>query len=897
MKKLVLSFSFSLLLLGMFAQTYWTQSTTTAFQKDAQINALDAAYYYLDLANFKQALFQAPLKMNNYQISNVIIELPLANGSVDKFMVFEAPIMEAGLAAKFPEMKTFIFESMSNRLTYGRADITHKGFHIMLFSEEGTQFIDPFSQLSNQEYIVYFKKNFVTSKSLPNCLSVDEEILEKVDQSLDFHNDAMLNKSAKSSNGGILRIYRIAISATAEFTQFHGGTVVDGLAAVLTTVNRVNSVYEREFTARLVLVANNDLIIYTDASTDPFGNPNNSGQLLGENQNSIDNVIGSANYDVGHVVGRSGSGLASFGVVCRNSKAQGTTGISNPIGDPFDIDYVAHEIGHQFAGSHTFNGSSGSCSGNISSNSAYEPGSGTTIMAYAGICSPQNTQNNSDDYFHGRSFSQVLTYTTVSQGNNCPVKINTGNSIPDLIILSQTGLTIPKSTPFELKASITDLNGDAVTYCWEQYDTGPQGAPNSPTGNAPLFRSFSPTINPTRTFPQISDIVNNTQTMGEILPDYSRGMTFRITARDNVPGGGAVNNDEIDVDVTATSGPFLVLSPNTAITWTAGDPYEVTWDVANTTASPVSCDSVNVLLSTDGGYTFNIILASNIPNMGTTTIIAPFALSTKARVRVEAADNIFFDISDTDFDIESNCNAIDPSITFDEPIPNTTWCVNTLGQLNFSATSPDLLITSYQWFHNGNLINGANASTLSINNVQLSDEGSYYCTMSNGCNTVSTNTSTVFITSNSIVPIITQVGNQLQSSLGFGNQWYLNGVLLPGETDQFITINQGGAYTVSSVAGSCSASSAAFVTAIKDINAIANISIMPNPSQGVFNITIGNWTENVEAEVFNLLGQAVLVKHSFRYNTKLNLSTQTNGLYIVKLSSDGYAGTFKIVKE
>ena len=473
MKKLVLSFSFSLLLLGMFAQTYWTQSTTTAFQKDAQINALDAAYYYLDLANFKQALFQAPLKMNNYQISNVIIELPLANGSVDKFMVFEAPIMEAGLAAKFPEMKTFIFESLSNRLTYGRADITHKGFHIMLFSEEGTQFIDPFSQLSNQEYIVYFKKNFVTSKSLPNCLSVDEEILEKVDQSLDFHNDAMLNKSAKSSNGGILRIYRIAISATAEFTQFHGGTVVDGLAAVLTTVNRVNSVYEREFTARLVLVANNDLIIYTDASTDPFGNPNNSGQLLGENQNSIDNVIGSANYDVGHVVGRSGSGLASFGVVCRNSKAQGTTGISNPIGDPFDIDYVAHEIGHQFAGSHTFNGSSGSCSGNISSNSAYEPGSGTTIMAYAGICSPQNTQNNSDDYFHGRSFSQVLTYTTVSQGNNCPVKTNTGNSIPDLIILSQTGLTIPKSTPFELKASITDLNGDAVTYCWEQYDTGP----------------------------------------------------------------------------------------------------------------------------------------------------------------------------------------------------------------------------------------------------------------------------------------------------------------------------------------------------------------------------------------------------------------------------------------
>ena len=897
MKKIVLSFSFSLLLIGIFAQTYWTQSSAETFQKDAQINASNAAYFYLDYASFKQALFQAPLKVNNHQVSNVLVELPLANGTIDKFMVFEAPVMEAALAAKFPDMKTFIFESITNRLTYGRADITHKGFHIMLFSEEGTQFIDPFSQLSNEEYIVYFKKHFTTDKPLPSCLSVDEQILEKVDQSLDFHNDAMLNKSAKSSNGSTLRTYRIAISATAEYTLFHGGTIVDGLAAVVTTVNRVNGVYEREFTARLILVANNDLLIYTDAATDPFGNPGNSGQLLGENQSSIDNVIGSANYDVGHVVGRSGSGLASFGVVCRNSKAQGTTGISNPIGDPFDIDYVAHEIGHQFAGSHTFNGSSGSCGGNISSNSAYEPGSGTTIMAYAGICAPQNTQNNSDDYFHGRSFTQVLNYTTLSQGNNCPVKTATGNSIPQIVILTPINKTIPKSTPFELEASISDLNGDAVTYCWEQYDTGPQGAPDSPSGNAPLFRSFSPTINPIRTFPQLDDIVNNTQTLGEILPDYTRGMTFRITARDNVPGGGAVNNDEIDVDVTATAGPFLVISPNTAITWTAGDLYDITWDVANTTASPVSCNTVNVLLSTDGGYSFNVILAMNAPNTGTTNITAPFALTTKARVRVEAADNIFFDISDTDFDIISNCNSIDPSITLDAPLPDATWCINTLGQLNFSATSPDLLITSYQWFHNGNSISGATSNTLSINNVQLSDDGAYYCTMSNGCNTVSTNTSTVFITENSIVPTITQIGNQLQSSVSFGNQWFLNGVLLPGESNQLITINQAGVYTVSSVAGSCSASSAAFVTAIRDFNEIANISIQPNPSAGEFNVKIGNWNELVQIEVFNILGQEILSKQSFKNSTKLDLSNHTNGLYLVKLNSDGYVGTFKVVKK
>ena len=359
MKKLLLLVAIIGAFQSSFSQNYWTPSEAFVFQADPQINAHEALYFELDILAFSQYLMQAPLWTNQQQLSTVILDLPLADGTTDKFMVYEAPIMEAGLAAKYPQIKTFIFVSQSNQLRYGRADITPKGFHLMLFGEEGTMFIDPYSQMNNKEYIVYYKKNFFTDKELPACLSSDESAETKADESLDFHNEAMINKSAKSSNGSQLRTYRIAVSATAEYRQFHGGTVVDGLAAVVTTINRVNGVYEREFTARLVLVANNDLLIYTDAATDPFGNPSNPGQLLGENQNNIDNVIGSANYDVGHVVGRDGSGLASFGVVCRNSKAQGTTGISNPVGDPFDIDYVAHEIGHQFAGSHTFNGSSG----------------------------------------------------------------------------------------------------------------------------------------------------------------------------------------------------------------------------------------------------------------------------------------------------------------------------------------------------------------------------------------------------------------------------------------------------------------------------------------------------------------------------------------------------------
>lgn len=900
MKSIFTNLIFILCLSTSFGQSsFWKAVDAHELVGDPQIEASHAEYFLVDLVPLKNELWQAPLKSVSSLISPVQVDLPMPDGTTDRFMVFEAPMMEDGLAQKFPDIKTFIFQSTSNQLRYGRADLSHKGFHLMLFSPEGSIFIDPYSSASNEGYLSYYKKDFVSNKALPSCMSNDDNEY-KEDASI-ATNEASLNqlKSNKDSNGSVLRIYRLAVSTTGEYTQFHGGTVADGLAAVVTSVNRVNGVYEREFTARLVLVADNDLIIYTNPNTDPFTNPNSPGQLLGQNQSSVDNMIGFNNYDVGHVVGREGSGLASYAVVCRNTKAQGTTGISNPIGDPFDIDYLAHEIGHQFAGSHTFNSNSGACSGsNLSAGSAYEPGSATTIMGYAGICSPHNIQNNSDDYFHTRTFDQVLAYTTQFQGDDCPVKTNTNNNIPTIQILTPTNKTIPISTPFQLQALSNDIDGDAITYCWEQFDLGPTGDPNSPTGNAPLFRSFQPTISPIRTFPQISDIVDNDQTLGEILPDYTRGMTFRVTVRDNVPGGGAVNYDDIDVDVSNTSGPFLVTTPNTNLVWTAGNAYNVEWDVANTNQSPVSCFNVNILLSTDGGYTYPITLATNVLNNGSASVIAPFAITSQARVRVEAADNIFFDISDENFEIESNCNTVDPSINIVEPIADATWCVNTLGELSFEANSPDLAITSYQWFNDGIAIAGATNPVLSINNVQQSDGGNYFCTISNGCNTVSTNTATVFVSSTAILPSISQVGNQLQSSIPSGIQWYLNGALLNGETNEFIDIMGAGSYTVRSVAGPCSATSAAFqITSIKDLNQVANISIIPNPSSGIFSIEIENWNEEIGVNIQNVLGQDIIEETSFQNQVILDLTDFSNGLYIVSLSSNGYQASYKLVKK
>ena len=900
MKKIV-TVTLCLFSLAFGQNQFWKPVDESHLIGDAQISTNHASYFELELSNLKNFLRTAPLKNNNQDLSTVQIQLPLPDGGTDNFMVFEAPIMEEGLANKFPNIKTFIFQSTSNQLRYGRADITLKGFHLMLFDEESTIFIDPFSKNNTDIHQVYFKKDCINNKPMPDCLSQEEASTEKLDDSM-LKNNQTLNqlKSVKDSNGQTLRTYRIAVSATAEFTQFHGGTVAEGLSAVVTSINRVNGVYEREFTIRLVLVADNDQIIYTDENTDPFTNPNNAGALLGQNQNSVDNIIGSNNYDIGHVVGRSGSGLASYAVVCRNSKASATTGINNPTGDPFDIDYLAHEIGHQFAGSHTFNSNSGSCSGgNLSSNSAYEPGSATTIMGYAGICAPQNIQNNSDDYFHTRSFDQVLAYTTQFQGDNCPVKTNTGNNIPTIQILSPINKTIPKSTPFELQALANDIDGNAITYCWEQFDLGPTGDPNNPSGNAPLFRSFQPTPNPIRTFPQISDILDNDQTLGEILPDYGRDMSFRVTVRDNVPGGGAVNYDDYEISVSNTAGPFVVNNPNTNITWTAGTNYDVEWNVANTNQNPVSCNTVNILLSTDGGYTFPITLLSNVPNNGLASVNAPFAFSNQARVRVEAADNIFFDISDENFEIESNCSLIDdPSINIDGPLNGATWCINTSGELYFSVSSPDLIITSYQWFFNGIAIPGATDSILAINNVQTSDGGNYDCTVSNGCSTVSSNTATVFVTSTLILPVITQVANQLQSSIATNIQWYLNGILLPGETNQYIDINASGSYSVSSVSGPCSANSTPYqITGFKDFNKVASISILPNPSQGNFRIQTTGWNKSIELEVLNLLGQTILGNMDFEKAFNLDLSELSDGVYIVSLRSDAYQSSHKLIKK
>lgn len=602
------------------------------------------------------------------------IELPIPRStSFARFTVELSPVMEPALAAKYPTIQTYIAQGIDNPELTARIDVTPLGFHALILSPAGQIVIDPyFLDGSDPDTSIAFYKRDYAAPRPETCL------VHSPGPSAEAMARAFQASPARPS-GASLRVYRLAVGTTAEYTAaVGGGDVTMALGAVVTSVNRVDLVYERDFAIRMVLVANEDKMIFTNTGTEPYTNSDPS-SLLTQNQSTCDSVIGSANYDIGHVFSTAGGGLAQLGVVCNASyKAQGETGTSNPTGDPYDIDYVAHEMGHQFGANHPFNSTTGSCGGgNRVAKTAYEPGSGTSIMAYAGICSSssnvQDLAPHSDDYFHTISYDEIDTYTTTSTGKNVVLPtIATGNTPPT--VNPPAAYSIPISTPFALTASATDPDNDTLTYCWEEFDKGAAVNATSTSGldngASPIFRSYAPTTNPTRLFPSLTYILNNANVpplrgtvdgnylVGEALPSAARaaGLNFRCTVRDNRAGGGGSNYALVTLSVVTGAGPFAVTAPNTAVSYAAGASVPVMWNVANTTASPVNCANVKITLSTDGGLTFPYVLAASVPNKGLAIITLPTVASVatnQARIKVEAIGNIFFDIDDANFTITS----------------------------------------------------------------------------------------------------------------------------------------------------------------------------------------------------------------------------------------------------
>jgi hypothetical protein len=621
----------------------------------------------VDVAALDDLLAVAPKEGSALaQSAPLELAIPFPDGTSPRFRVVESSILAPELAAQFPEIRTYTAQGVDDPTASGRLSRTALGFHAMILGSKGTVYIDPYRRWETGRAISYFKRDRPRRGDW-HCDVHDADGQELVTDG----SQADAAPSIAAASGSQLRTYRLALAATGEYSTAvcapNPVAVACALNAMAASVNRVTGIYEREVAIRMVLIANDNLIVYTNGGTDPYTNGSGT-TMLSENQTNISSVIGSANYDVGHVFSTGGGGVASLQVPCTASKARGVTGNSSPVGDSFDVDYVAHEMGHQFGGSHTFNGTTSNCGGgNRSASSAYEPGSGTTIMAYAGICGAEDLQPHSDDTFHTRSFDQIVAFSTGATGNSCPVTTSTGNTPPTPN--AGAAFTIPKQTPFTLTGSGTDGDGDALTYMWEELDLGTASPPNDDTAAArPIFRSFVPLTTPSRTFPRLSDLLNNTVTLGESLSTRNRTMTFRLTTRDNRVAGGGVDRASTTVTINAAAGPFTVTQPDTAVSWAGGGSQSVTWSVAGSDLAPVSCANVAIELSTDGGINFPTVLAAPTANDGSEPVTIPNVATAQGRVRVSCLGNIFFDISNANFTVTASA----PTLLSDDFETGTT---------------------------------------------------------------------------------------------------------------------------------------------------------------------------------------------------------------------------------
>ncbi|MCX7992116.1 MAG: M12 family metallo-peptidase [Fimbriimonadales bacterium] len=572
--------------------------------------------FRLDETRMHRILWQAPHEDTVLaRHSHVVISLPMPDGSFQRFAVVESPILSPELAKRYPDIKTFVAQGVDNPVATARLDFTPNGFHAMIITPESTAFIDPYGPEAPEVYICYDRRD--SKRQRPPC-SVQEH------KDSDDEGDGL---TFDPQSGQIRRTYRLAMNATGEYTQYFGG-VSQAEAQIVTTVNRVNGVYENDFCVRFNLVY---VRVYPNPNTDPF---TSFGNLGSQNQSTLDSVLGSANYDFGHVLTQGNfGGYAGLGVVCRaGQKGVGVSGLDVPRGDAFDIDYVAHEMGHQFNANHTYR----LCAGDVAP-FPYEPGSGSTIMAYAGVCNPsENVQLYSDPYFHTHSISEVQGFITGSVGNSCAARTTTNNTLPS--VSAPSSVRIPQGTPFRLTATGNDPDGDTLTYCWEQYDSNP------------LFRSRLPALSPTRFFPRLETVMSNSTDPWETLPTASRTMTFRCTVRDNRAGGGGVAIATTQVTVSGVA--FRVTQPATGANWNVGSTQSVIWQVGGGNIA----STVNILLSLDGGLDYEsgslIVLKANTPNDGVETVTVPNVVGARARIIVEPVGHVFYSPNPGNFRIQ-----------------------------------------------------------------------------------------------------------------------------------------------------------------------------------------------------------------------------------------------------
>ena len=936
----VLSLTMFLIVFSALGQnSSWKKITThknTEIVSKLRLDKKDVAVFELNMGSLKHDISTAKLRtLKNNSVGETVINLPTKNGAFESFKIYEAPVFSSSLAKKYPNIKSYVgigFDDPKARL---RMSVSHLGIETMVtYLDKPTFFMQPISKGSNQ-YILYDKFDRNAPVPAINCGILDVKNLSP-------------NKSKKikvnegGANDQTLQKFRIAISTTGEYTAYHyvSDSIADALAAINATLNRVNEIFETDMAVTFELVDATQLI-YTNASTDPYSDANigtdkaNADNLNGWNlqlQNTLSQQLGAtindanAAYDIGHLFGASGGGGNSgcIGCVCNDdtsstmdkNKGSGYTSPSNgmPEGDAFDVNYVVHEIGHQMGASHTFAYVTESAGVNS------EPGSGSTIMAYAGIADPaqNNIQSQSDAYFHYQSIKQILNNLKTK---SCQTKTALSNNPP--IANAGSDYKIPAGTPYLLKGSATDSDsGDVLTYCWEETDSGQVDytnfGPSLTTG--PMNRSLPPSISPNRYIPRLSSVLNGDiqQTnpgLGsdwETVANVHRFLNWALTVRDRTtsnPIGGQSSYDTMQIEVIAGTvsqpvGPFEVTSQATSgISWVEGTTETITWSVANTNdAAGINTQSVNILLSTDGGLNFNTVLKSNTPNDGTENITVPNLAAPFCRIMVVPVGNIYYAVNPVDFSIGYTVN--------------TTCNQQFASNPNLNLSIPDGIGANQPGSSVSSSINVPAAGTISNIKVNVDISHTYIgdlivtLTHPNGstrvnlwernCNSNPSNTNFDVIFQDGATSVLCAdptVGTYRPAS----SLSAFNGLDISGTWTLTITDNYNGDTGVLNdwYMEFCTTTT----TLVHPINTgLQTLSVFPNPNKGRFTVSLNTLdSQYIDINVFDLRGRLIISKSYINttnhFNETVDLHNLQSGMYLLNVSDGFSQATKKIIIE
>jgi subtilisin-like proprotein convertase family protein len=617
---------------------------TTTYSENQKLFVFDKMAFNQLLTNVKDI---------NSGEAGVVIELPNINGDLESFLIWESSNFEPALQNQFPQIRAYVGRGITDPYARLNFSFDPKGIQTMVFRpDNGTEFIEPYTK-DNGVYVLFDSKTRVKGHLPFTCKTADVEVTSGISNRLG--NQILADNQQ-------YKTIRLALSCTGEYGLYHGGTEAGALAAMNATMTRCNGVFEKDLAIKLLIIANNVNVIHLDPDGDPYSPSAQMNNWNDELQAHLDAVIGNAGYDIGHLFGATGGGGSAGCIGCVCEAGIKGSGITSPVdgipqGDNFDIDYVAHEMGHQMGANHTFTHTSENNTVNV------EPGSGTTIMAYAGLGGPGiDIQNNSDDYFTYRSILQIQTDMLP---RTCPVTRtpNTNPAFTNTAPVANAGpnYTIPRSTAFKLVGIGTGTAGENLTYSWEQNDdattVGATASLPSPTKtNGPNFRSRVPSSSPIRFMPPLANVLNGQlTTTWETVSSVGRNLNFSFTVRDNVLNGGQTDTDTAGITVSNTTGPFTVTSQNNiGINWEPGSTQTITWNVNNANTHPGAAN-VNIKLSTDGGLNFDTVLASNTLNDGTETITVPNITALNCRIIVEPTANVFYAVNSRPFSIGYTC--------------------------------------------------------------------------------------------------------------------------------------------------------------------------------------------------------------------------------------------------